>query len=164
MRLVVSYNLNEYKLDDYKVGPLMSSQEKTVLIVEDDQATLEVLLSTIEDVVGARAIGAEDGDIALDRVIDLSPDLIILDLRLPRLNGWQVLAELKGNPTTSSIPVIVVTTAILGGGREKALDAGAADFLAKPFDLFELEEKVRRYLLTPPGSSPFPPKLRSPSN
>jgi CheY-like chemotaxis protein len=120
--------------------------EKVVLVVEDDEASREALLGLIEEVIGGQAIGAEDGVIAHQRVRDHPPDLIFLDLRLPRLDGWQVLRALKGNPATAAIPVVVVTTASFPRDREQALQDGADAFLAKPFDLVDLEALIQRFL------------------
>jgi DNA-binding response OmpR family regulator len=115
-------------------------------VVEDDQLSREILLDVVQEIVGARGIGAADGEAALQHARDLHPDLVLLDLRLPKLDGWQVLRELKGNPRTAEIPVLVITTATLRHERERVYEAGADDYLAKPFDLADLEAKVCRYV------------------
>lgn len=125
---------------------LVTRHLSLVLIVEDDQISREILQSVVEEILGARAIGAEDGEVGLKLAREAGPDLILLDLRLPKLDGWQVLRELKGDAETAGIPVIVITTASLPREYEQAREAGADDFLPKPFDLSELEEKVRSRL------------------
>ena len=116
-----------------------------VLIVEDNVDNMvlavDVLLS-----LGYEAIQAIDGAEALEKARSERPDVILMDLSLPRLDGWAVVGQLKADPELSNIPIIAVTAYALRGDRERALAAGCDDYVAKPIDLPELKSKLVKYL------------------
>jgi len=118
---------------------------KTVLVAEDDPAVSEVVVTALEE-VGYRCVAARDGRRALDLTRSERPDLVILDLRMPVLSGDDVHRELRRDPLTRYVPVIIVTA--LEGAREAVarLRDGADDFIAKPFDLDELVARVEATL------------------
>ena len=76
-----------------------------------------------------------------------NPDVILMDLSLPEMDGWEAARRIRTDPKTASIPLIAVTAHVLPGDRERALDAGCNDYIAKPIDLIELVEAVNRVLL-----------------
>jgi len=113
---------------------------KTVLVVEDDEAVSSLLVALLED-RGYVAVPAMDGKSAIELARKLGPDLITLDLALPGTDGHEVLQNLKANPETRDIPVVVISafTQILPAGDRKKL----AYLLGKPFDVTEVLEIVQ---------------------
>lgn len=123
----------------------MLVKKPRILIVDDEERNLrllEISLSTL----GYEIFLAGDGREALDRVAAVNPDLILLDVMMPRLNGFEVCRILKKNEETRNIPVVMVTAL---GGRDdklKGLESGADDFLTKPVDMVELKVRVKSLL------------------
>ncbi len=116
-----------------------------ILIVDDNQANRELL--------EAHLIGlncdleyAEDGQQALDRAISFRPDLVLLDVMMPKLSGFEVCKKLKANPETRNIMVLMVTALNELGDIERAVDAGTDDFLSKPVVRAELLKRVENML------------------
>ena len=112
-----------------------------ILVVEDDTDIRNLLVDTIAD-MGLEVIEAEDGGIGLDKAISQRPDIILLDLMMPVMDGLQVLGELKAGPATQSIPVIMVSAKGQGEDVMKALTAGAWGYVIKPWDEGALELAV----------------------
>lgn len=127
-----------------------------ILVVEDD-AALSRLIEALLASAGHSVQTAGDGESALDAIRDGRPALILLDLTIPKLNGWQVLERLQqaGDPT----PVILLTGNYAAGQR--ALGAGVAASLLKPFDVDELLVTVERLLRPRPSAEPADPEQRS---
>jgi CheY-like chemotaxis protein len=117
---------------------------KTVLIVEDIEANRELLAQLLED--DHRLLFAEDGVAALERAAEARPDLILMDLSLPRMDGWEATRRLKADPALAHIPVIVITAHAMSGDEERARASGCDDFLTKPIDETVLFEKLARHL------------------
>jgi CheY-like chemotaxis protein len=126
---------------------------KWVLVV-DDNARLRALWIEVLEEAGYRAIGSEDGLAAGDLIRDLFPDLILLDLRMPRASGWDFLENLRVNPRWHSIPVVIVS-AHLEEGPDLAGDAGLniVGQLAKPVSVGDLLAKVEG-IIGPAGVRP----------
>lgn len=118
---------------------------KRILVVEDnsDNMTLivDVLTSLEYDV-----IQANDGEHGVQLTEKEKPDLILMDLSLPRMDGWQATAYIKGKPELKHIPIIALTAHAMIGDKERALQAGCDDYLSKPIDLPELARKLTHYL------------------
>jgi len=117
-----------------------------VLIVDDDPINIELLegyLSKEYDI-----LKAFDGKEALIIVESNPPDIILLDLIMPGINGYQVCKKLKDDPKTNHIPIIIVTSLHETEDRNKAIEAGADDFITKPFDIIELSVRVKSHLRT----------------
>lgn len=95
--------------------------------------------------LGYRVCLAEDGEAALRYALAMRPDLVLMDLMMPVLDGFETIRRLKSDPSTAHIPVLAVTA--LGRPRDwqRAIDSGAADYLTKPFDIDALASKIRRY-------------------
>lgn len=125
----------------------MSTQEKkpTILIVDDNVPNLELFQAYLES-IDCETVLSEDGYDALEKAAQKAPDLIILDIMMPRLSGFEVCKRLKSNPQTSNIPVIVVTALSEFGDIERAINYGADDFLSKPVNKLELTTRVRTML------------------
>lgn len=119
---------------------------KTVLVVDDEPDNRDIMRVIVEEIVGCQAMQAKDGQEALAAISSHKPDLILLDLMLPRLDGFQVMRILKQDERTASIPVIAITAMAQPKDKERAVAAGAVDFIDKPFDLDEVADKIRSYL------------------
>jgi len=113
---------------------------KTILICDDEPALRELIRASVDD--GYRFAEASDGIGALELARELNPDVVILDLMLPRLSGLEVLARLNDDERLRNVPVVVITA--WNETREDVLAAGAADFVTKPFDPERLREVVDR--------------------
>jgi DNA-binding response OmpR family regulator len=132
-----------------------------ILVVEDERHVRELLVDLLDD-AGYEVIEAADGEAALQQASHQHPDIIILDLMLPLLDGFQVLERLKGNPGTSSIPVIVATARDQKLDELKARTAGAADYISKPWQHGEVESKVRNVEFSNRGPFAAPDMLQAP--
>ena len=124
-------------------GPAMSGSVsgRKILIVDDDPAVHDVLRITLAK-EGYRLLHAYDGTEALDLVRKHRPDVITLDVMMPRVDGWSVLSELKSDPDLASIPVIMVT---IVDERTMGYSLGASEYMTKPVDRTRLVELVRRF-------------------
>lgn len=117
---------------------------KTILIVEDIELNRDLLAQLLED--EHRLLFAEDGQAALERAAQARPDLILMDLSLPRMDGWEATRRLKADATLGRIPVIVLSAHAMRGDEERARDCGCDDFLTKPVDERLLFEKIAKHL------------------
>jgi len=117
---------------------------KTVLIVEDVALNRDLLVQLLED--RYRLVLAEDGVAALERAAEEQPDLILMDLSLPRMDGWEATRRLKADARLGRIPVIVLSAHAMRGDEERARAAGCDDFLTKPIDETLLFQKLARHL------------------
>lgn len=116
-----------------------------ILVVEDntDNMTLitDVLTSLQYEVLSAR-----DGQEGVDAARSQRPDLILMDMSLPKLDGWEATRRIKADPELKAIPVIALTAHAMLGDRDKALEAGCNDYLAKPINLRELAAKLKQHI------------------
>ena len=124
----------------------MISADALVLIGEDEPDNQIILQTVVEALVGARAEVAGDGLAVLASVLRERPKMILLDLMMPGLDGFQVTRQLKADPETASIPIVAVSAMARPDDREAALAAGCDDFVRKPFELDDLEAVIRTYL------------------
>jgi len=122
-------------------------QEKTpvVLVVDDNQQNLELLQAYLED-LDCETVPAYDGLEALEIIAKRPPDLILLDVMMPKMSGFEVCRRIKNDPKTSDIPVIMVTALNEFGDIERGVDSGTDDFLSKPVNKLELLTRVRTML------------------
>jgi len=121
------------------------NQKNCVLIVDDNQANCELLEAYLDGIACDTAI-AEDGQQALDMVPEFRPDLILLDVMMPKLSGFEVCQQLKSDPATSGIMILMVTALNELGDIERAVEAGTNDFLSKPVNRVELLKRVENML------------------
>jgi DNA-binding response OmpR family regulator len=118
-----------------------------VLIAEDDRNIVE-LLSFILERDGYEVVAALDGEAAIDRLRSDPPDMMILDVMLPKLNGFEVLKLLKADPALRSLPVIILTAKGQAHDRRMAEEIGVDAFMTKPFSNRDVVEAVRRATAT----------------
>ena len=116
-----------------------------ILLVEDNEMNRDMLSRRLTK-RGFDVTMAFDGQQGVDAAIDQLPDLILLDMSLPVLDGWAAAGMLKSNLATAKIPIIALTAHALAGDREKALEAGCEDYDTKPIDLARLLGKIKALL------------------
>jgi two-component system alkaline phosphatase synthesis response regulator PhoP len=116
-----------------------------ILVVDDDQQNLELVQAYLED-IECETVAARDGIEALDLVARAKPDLILLDVMMPKMSGFEVCRRLKDDPDTGQIPVIMVTALNEFGDIERGIDSGTDDFVSKPINKLELLTRIRTML------------------
>lgn len=121
-----------------------------LLLVEDNEMNRDMLSRRLQR-RGYEVIIAVDGVEGLEMALNESPDLILMDMSLPLLDGWEATRRLKSMPETSSIPVLALTAHAISGDREKALDTGCDDYDTKPIEFQRLLEKIQKLLKAMPG-------------
>jgi CheY-like chemotaxis protein len=121
----------------------MSPPRREVFVIDDDLDILEAMTFVLED-AGYHVLTATNGAEALERLrAHVAPNLILLDLMMPIMNGWQFLAEQSSDPKLAGIPVVLVTGA--GQASQRARSLGVAGYLEKPVDIGQLLSTTRRY-------------------
>ncbi len=117
----------------------------TILLVEDNEMNRDMLSRRLER-KGYQVLIATDGGQGVSLTRSSNPDLILMDMSLPILDGWEATRQLKAHPATSGIPVIALTAHAMSGDREKALEAGCDDYDTKPIELPRLLTKIEALL------------------
>lgn len=124
---------------------MMTKGRKQVLCVEDNAVNM-LLVSRIVEAEGHELIKAEDGPSALKILDGTVPDIILLDINLPGMNGLELARLFKADARLAPVPLIATTAQVLVGDRERCLEAGCDDYLPKPLDIRRLREVMRDYL------------------
>jgi two-component system cell cycle response regulator DivK len=117
----------------------------TVLYVEDNEYNRKIVRQLLKKTT-YRLREATDGEAALVMVREEAPDLVLMDVQLPKMSGLDVTRALRGDPATASIPIIVVTSFALSGDDQRAMAAGASAYLAKPYSPRELLGLIHKFL------------------
>jgi two-component system alkaline phosphatase synthesis response regulator PhoP len=118
-----------------------------VLIADDNEANVELLEAYLGDSgLDVEIAVAVDGQDTLEKASSFKPDLILLDVMMPKLSGFEVCQKLKGDPATRGIMILMVTALNEHGDMERAVDAGTDDFLSKPVDKVSLVKRVENML------------------
>ncbi len=117
----------------------------TILVVEDNEFNRDMLSRRLKR-QGFLVMQAIDGQQAIDMTISFKPDLILLDMSLPLISGWDVAQQLKQSPETKQIPIIAITAHAMAGDKAKAIEAGCDDYDTKPIELPRLLQKIQRLL------------------
>ena len=117
--------------------------DKTILYVEDNEYNLKIVRQLLAR-TSYRLIEAMDGQLGVETARRELPDLILMDIQLPKLSGLDATRTLRADPKTAAIPIIVITSFALSGDDKKAQDAGASAYLAKPYSPRELLAMIRK--------------------
>ena len=124
---------------------MSDDQKKTVLLVEDNEDNL-VVYRTILEHVGYAVIEARDGEEGVSRAQSDRPDIILMDISIPKMDGWEATERLKGADDTSEIPIIALTAHALEEDRAKAMRAGCDGYLAKPVEPRRVVQEVEKFI------------------
>jgi two-component system cell cycle response regulator DivK len=116
-----------------------------ILVVEDEPNNLELALRIVRH-AGHEAIVATDGHTALELAGSQRPDLILLDLQLPKMDGWTVVRQLRAEAWAKSLPIVAVSASATPGDESKAIEAGCSAFLAKPYYPSALRDILAQHL------------------
>ncbi len=121
--------------------------KKKILLVEDAPMSIAVVKKEIEH-LGYECVVAMDGEEAVRKADNWLPDLIVMDISLPKMDGLQATAEIRKNPRTQAIPILAATARAMPGDRERCSEAGCNDYLPKPFGHKELGGRIEKLLNT----------------
>jgi len=121
----------------------MSSQ--TILYVEDNFEN-RLLVKRVLQAAGYRFIEAENARLGMVAALEHQPDLIIVDINMPQVDGFTLTAQLRSEPNLSATPIIALTANVMRGDREKSLEAGCDGYIQKPIDVDHLPRQVARFL------------------
>lgn len=117
----------------------------TILLVEDNEDNRRIYLTILEH-AGYRVLEATDGEAGIALARDEMPDLILMDVSIPKIDGWEATRQLKADPATRDIPIVALTAHALASDRQKAVDAGCDGYIPKPAEprlvLAEVERRV----------------------
>jgi len=122
-----------------------ASTGHTLLLVEDNEDN-RIIYSTVLRHLGYRVIEAQDGVEAVELARTTQPDLILMDISIPRMDGWEATRILRGDSRTSAIPIIALTAHALADDRERAAKVGFSSYLAKPIEPKVVVAEVRRWI------------------
>jgi two-component system, OmpR family, alkaline phosphatase synthesis response regulator PhoP len=122
-----------------------TAKTPVILVVDDNRENLELLEAYLED-IDCRTVSAYDGPEALEIIKKDNPDLILLDIMMPKMSGFEVCRRVKNDPATSHIPIIMVTALNDFGDMQRAVDCGTDDFVSKPVNKLEMLTRVKTML------------------
>ena len=114
-----------------------------ILLVEDNEMNRDMLSRRLER-RGYEVVIATDGLAGVEAALSAKPDLVLMDMSLPLIDGWEATRRIRNNPATATIPIIALTAHAMAGDRQKALDAGCNDYDTKPIELPLLLDKISR--------------------
>jgi two-component system cell cycle response regulator DivK len=118
---------------------------KRILVVEDQEDNMQILRDLLSS-AGYEMIEAQDGEAAVRVAVSDRPDLILMDIQLPLLDGYEATRRIRADPAMRAIPIIVVTSYALSGDEAKARAAGCDGYVSKPYSPRQLLAKIREYL------------------
>ncbi len=118
--------------------------EHTILVVDDAETNIDILVDLLADDYDVAV--AMDGESALEITVEDAPDLILLDIIMPGIDGYEVCRRLKADPETASIPIIFLSALTQEDEKQKGLELGAVDFLTKPLDAAEIQRIIIEHL------------------
>ena len=123
----------------------MSTPKKRILAVDDEPEVLSLLKKRLES-VGYEVLTAANGRQALEIALQETPDLIVLDILMPEMDGYETMKAIREQEEIRSLPIIALTAKAMKGDRQKCIDAGASDYIAKPVDTDHLLSLLRVWL------------------
>jgi two-component system cell cycle response regulator DivK len=118
---------------------------RKILVVDDNQDGRELVVKILKN-RGYQMIEAVDGEEALEKAIAENPDLILMDISIPKLDGYEVTRRLKSQVKFKDTPIIALTAHAMKGDKEKAMEAGCEGYISKPIDIHELPDQIKSYL------------------
>ena len=118
---------------------------KTILYVEDNELNRKIVRDLLKR-TAYRLIEAHDGEAGVAMALEQRPDLVLMDIQLPKISGLDAIRRLRAKPTTAATPIIAITSFALSGDEQKAKDAGATAYRAKPYSPFDLLSLIRKLL------------------
>ena len=133
---------------------ISARRERPLVLLVEDQADLRQLYAQQLICHGFDVIEAENGDAAIVRTSEHAPDVVLMDLSLPVVDGWEATRRLKGDTRTAHIPIVALTAHALATDRARAMEAGCDAYLAKPVEPRRVLEEVRRLLDQGPPADP----------
>lgn len=116
------------------------------ILVADDRPSSRELICAVLDSAGYEILEAVDGEDALEKALHNPIDLVILDLQMPKIDGFGVVSALRKQERFAATPILALTASAMPGDRERALEAGFSSYIAKPIDLKALRAEIRRFL------------------
>jgi len=119
--------------------------ERTILLVEDNELNRKIVRDLLKR-TSYRLIEAHDGEAAVTTALEQNPDLILMDIQLPKISGIEATRRLRTHESTATTPIIAITSFALSGDDQKAKEAGATAYIAKPYSPFTLLELIRKLL------------------
>lgn len=132
--------MNGETMEDIKKG-----LPKKILVVDDNQDSRELVVKVLKN-KGYEMVEAADGEEAIEKAIAERPNLILLDISIPKLNGYEVTQKLKGMEEFENIPIVALTAHAMKGDRMKALEAGCEGYITKPINVRELPAQVKSFI------------------
>jgi two-component system cell cycle response regulator DivK len=124
---------------------LKKGLSKKILVVDDNQDSRELVVKVLKN-RGYQMIEAVDGEDALEKAAAENPDLILMDISIPKINGYEVTRRLKSQVNFKNTPIIALTAHAMKGDREKALEAGCDGYISKPINIHEIPDQIQSYL------------------
>lgn len=116
-----------------------------ILLAEDNEANI-ITISAYLQAKGYRLIIAKDGQEAVDLILSASPDLVLMDIQMPSMDGIEAIKLIRNKNHLTDLPIIALTALAMAGDREKCLEAGATDYMSKPIKLKQLAATIQQYL------------------
>ena len=118
---------------------------KTILYVEDNEMNRKIVRDLLKR-TKYTLVEAHDGEAGVAKAVEIRPDLVLMDVQLPKLSGIEATRQLRAKSETAATPILVITSFALSGDEQKAKDAGATGYLAKPYSPFDLLKLIRQHL------------------
>jgi two-component system cell cycle response regulator DivK len=119
--------------------------EKTILYVEDNEMNRKIVRDLLKRTT-YKLVEAFDGEAGVAKALEIRPDLILMDIQLPKMSGLDATRKLRADPATAATPIVTITSFALSGDDQKAKEAGATAYLAKPYSPFDLLTLIRKIL------------------
>ena len=118
---------------------------KTILYVEDNEMNRQIVRDLLKRTT-YNLVEAFDGEAGVAKALEIRPDLILMDIQLPKISGMEATRRLRADPTTANTPIVTITSFALSGDEQKAKEAGATAYLAKPYSPRDLMALIRKLL------------------
>ena len=118
---------------------------KTILYVEDNEMNRQIVRDLLKR-TAYQLVEAHDGEAGVAKALETHPDLILMDIQLPKISGMEAMRRLRANAATAATPIIAITSFALSGDDQKAKEAGATAYLAKPYSPRDLMALIRKFL------------------